>query len=382
VAWLARAQIARTHVAAGGAVQVRRSASSSGYPLLPPVTSSWASVRGPLNTSGSLRETDVERSVSKGTLPTVPDKSAPSEQVVQVGRRKIPLTRLGQRWWPTLGIQKRDVIDYYAAIAPFLLAHLRDRPFTIKRHYNGPRSPFEWIKDAPPEMPRWIATSAQPAKSRGGALVRYPLVQDLASLLWMIEFGCIDLHVWSSRKDLPARPDHVLFDLDPHSVPFANVIEAAQMLHAALNAIGMAAAVKTSGGDGLHVQVPIARRHTYEDVRIFSRIIASAVAAASDGLITSARRPSDRIGVFIDTKMNGHGQQIVSVYSLRPHSELAAVAAPLTWNELKPGLEPGDLTMDAVIDRARRHGDLHSSALENTQMLGPALARAADLCSG
>ena len=309
-----------------------------------------------------------------GNEPAVLDKNASSaEEVVRVGRRRLRLTRLDQRWWPEEDLAKRDVIEYYAAVAPLLLPHLRNRPFTIKRHYNGPRSPFEWIKDAPAEMPTWIATTAQPAKSRGGAIVHYPLVQDAASLLWMIEFGCIDLHVWSSRKDLPARPDNVLFDLDPHAVPFGQVVEAARVLHAALETLGLSAYVKTTGGDGLHVHVPIARRHTYEEVRSFCRVVAAALAASGNGLITTAPRPRDRVGIFIDAKMNG-GQQVVSAYSVRPQPG-APVAAPVTWDELKQGFDPRDLTMKTVLERAGTFGDLHSGALGGAQLLGPALAR-------
>jgi bifunctional non-homologous end joining protein LigD len=297
-----------------------------------------------------------------------------SEAVVRVGRRQIKLTRLQQRWWPAQGIRKRDVVEYYAAIAPLVLPHLHDRPFTIKRHYNGPRSPFEWIKDAPTDLPEWIATSPQPAKSRGGAIVRYPLVQDEAALLWLVDFGCIDLHVWSSRTDLPARPDYVLFDLDPHGVGFGKVVEAAQLLDEALAALGLRSYVMTTGGDGLHLQVPIARRHTYDQVRTFCRVVASALVAASDGLVTTAPHPEDRHGVFIDAKMNGHGQQIVSVYSIRPRPE-AAVAAPLAWEELTADLDPRDLSMKTVLDRANRLGDLHAGALAGKQLLARALER-------
>jgi bifunctional non-homologous end joining protein LigD len=295
-----------------------------------------------------------------------------SQAVVRVGRRQLELSRLNQRWWPAKAISKRDVVEYYATIAPLLLPHLRDRPFTIKRHYNGPRSPFEWIKDAPPDLPEWIATSAQPAKSRGGAIVRYPLVQDEAALLWLVNFGCIDLHVWSSRKDLPARPDYVLFDLDSHEVAFGKVVEAAQLLDEALTTLGLRSYVTTTGGDGLHVRVPVARRHTYEQARTFCRVVASALVAASDGLVTTARHREERKGVFIDAKMNGHGQQIVSVYSIRPQPD-AAVAAPLAWDELTEELDPREFTMKTVLARANRLGDLHAGALEGKQLLARAL---------
>jgi bifunctional non-homologous end joining protein LigD len=137
------------------------------------------------------------------------------------GRRRVRLTNLDRLWWPDEGVRKRDVVDYYRRVAPVALPHLRNRPFTMKRHYTGPRSPFAWVKDAPLELPDWIPVSPQPAKSRGGALVRYPLVNSEFALLWMIEFGCVDLHVWTARTDKPDRPDQVLFDLDPTGVPFS-----------------------------------------------------------------------------------------------------------------------------------------------------------------
>src|SRR3954462_10129875 len=114
-----------------------------------------------------------------------------------------------------MGLRKRDALEYYAELAPLVLPHLRNRPFTIKQHYNGPRSPFRWLKDKPSDAPEWIPTTAQPAKSRGGPLLRYPLVPDRAPLLWLVDYGAVDLHVWPSRVDRPDRPDVVLLDLDP-----------------------------------------------------------------------------------------------------------------------------------------------------------------------
>ena len=282
------------------------------------------------------------------------------------------LSRLDALWWPDHGIRKRDVVHYYRAVSPVLLPHLRQRPFTIKRHYQGPRSPFEWVKDAPSELPDWIPVAPLPARSRGGAPVRYALVNDEPALLWMIEFGAVDLHVWTARVDRPERPDYVLFDLDPAGVPFRDVVTAALLLREALAALGLESLVKTTGGAGLHVHVPITRRHTHAEAREFARVVAAALRRSSRGLVTTERARARRRGVFVDTKMNGHGQQVACVYSVRP-APGAPVAAPLRWDELEQDLEPGDLTMDAVSARAARDGDLFSPVLAGRQRLGRAL---------
>jgi bifunctional non-homologous end joining protein LigD len=260
-----------------------------------------------------------------------------------------------QLWWAEAGLRKRDAIDYYRAIAPTLLPYLWNRPLTLKRHYNGPRSPFEWIKDAPEELPEWIPVSPQPAKSRRGAPVRYVLADSVEALLWLVDWGCIDFHVWTSRVDRPDRPDYVLFDLDPSGVGFAEVAEAAGLLREALDALGLQAVAKTTGGQGVHVHVPIERRHSYEEVREFVRMVAGALVRASGGLVTGERSPSRRHGVYVDTKMNGHGQQVVAPYSVRPLPG-APVATPVAWEALE-GLDPRELTIRNVPERLTRLGD-------------------------
>ena len=298
----------------------------------------------------------------------------PDRTTVGRGRREVTLTRLDLAFWPDEQIRKGDLVAYYRAIAPVLLPHLRDRPFTFKRHYNGPRSPFAWLKDAPPELPAWIPVAPLPAKSRSGERVRYALVNDDLALLWTIEFGCIDLHVWTSRADRPDRPDYVLFDLDPAGVPFAEVVRAALLAREALAALGLESAVKTTGGAGLHVQVPLERRHSYGEARELCEVVAGALVRSSGGLVTTERSRARRRGVFIDTKMNGHGQQVVSVYSVRPRPG-APVATPLHWEELDEDLDPRDFTMDVVLDRVARDGDLFAPLLRTHQRLAPALRR-------
>jgi len=285
----------------------------------------------------------------------------------------VEIAHPNQLWWPDFGIRKRDVLGYYEAVAPVLLPHLRDRPLTIKHHYNGPRSPFRWIKDAPPETPAWIPVSPQPAKSRGGELVRYVIVRDERTLLWVVDYGAIDLHVWPSRIDRPDRPDYVLFDLDPVDVPFQDVTAVALQLREALTGLGLESYAKTTGGDGLHVQVPIARRHTHAEARRFAEVVGGAI-VRTNRLATSKRSLDRRRGILIDTAMNGHGQQIVAPYSLRPRPE-AAVATPLRWDELDERLDPRELTMDCVLERVEREGDLFEPVVRGRQLLRPALAR-------
>jgi bifunctional non-homologous end joining protein LigD len=296
------------------------------------------------------------------------------ETTVRRGRRSVRLTHLERVWWPDAGIRKADVVAYYAAIAAALLPHVRNRPFTIKQHYTSPRSPFRWVKDAPPELPDWIPVSAQPARSRGGGLVRYPVVNDELALLWMVEFGCIDLHVWTARADRPDRPDFVLFDLDPAGAEFADVVAAAVALREVLAVVALAAVPMTTGGDGLHVRVPVERRHTHAEARAFAEVVAGALVRAAPRLVTSERSPSRRRGVFVDTKMNGHGQQVVAPYSVRPRPG-APVATPLRWNEVRPTLDPRSFTLTHVRDRVERDGDLAAPLLRGRQQLGRALAR-------
>jgi bifunctional non-homologous end joining protein LigD len=275
-----------------------------------------------------------------------------------MAHREPAFTHLDRVYWPELGLRKRDLVEYYRTVAPVLLPHLKGRPFTLKRHYTVPRGPFEWVKDKPPELPGWVKTCPLPAKSRGGALVHYVLVDDLPTLLWMVELGAVDLHVWPSRCDRPDRPDYVLFDLDPiDGGTFAHVVDAAHRVREALETMRLESLVRTSGADGLHVLVPIARRHTHEEARRFARIVAGALRL-------------DRAKV--DTKMIGHGQQVVAGYSVRPLPG-APVATPLRWDEVTDDLDPRDHTLLTVPKRVSQLGDLHEPLLHGRQRLGAAL---------
>jgi bifunctional non-homologous end joining protein LigD len=296
---------------------------------------------------------------------------------IRRGKRVLKLSNLDKLFWPDEGITKSDLIAYHRDVAPVLVPHLKDRPFTMKRYPDGAYGKFFFQKDAPTHMPDWIPTVelmvSTRDKPRERRKIRAPLVNDELALLWMVNMGCIDLNTWYSRIDKPNRPDFVLFDLDPSDdVGFKETVEVALLVKQALDALELESVVKTSGSDGIHVLVPIARRHTYDDTREFSAIVASALARTHRGLVTTEWTRAKRRGVLIDSNQNGEGKTIASVYSVRPR-EGAPVSTPLRWDEVNEKLDPRQFTMDVVRSRIDEHGDLFEPVLHGRQSLSQAL---------
>jgi len=305
------------------------------------------------------------------------EEPEPVEDSVRKGKRELKLSNLDKVFWPDEGITKGDLLRYYREIAPVLVPHLKDRPFTMKRYPNGWTGEFFFQKDAPTHMPEWIPTYralvSTRAKPREKKWVRFPLVNDELALLWMVNMGCIDMNTWYSRIDKPDRPDFVLFDLDPAAdAGFAETVQVALLVKEALEALGLASFPKTSGADGMHVLVPIERRHTYEDTRRFAEIIAGALARTHRGLVTTEWTKSKRRGVLIDANQNGEGKTIASVYSVRPKAG-APVSTPLRWDEVNDKLNPSIYSMEVVLERVRRNGDLYEDVLKTRQSLTKAL---------
>ena len=226
-------------------------------------------------------------------------------------------------------------------------------------------------------MPDWIPTFQYRSTSRATRekrTLRYPLVNDELALLWMANMGCIDMNTWYSRVDKPERPDWVLFDLDPSpDVGFPEVVQVALLIKDVLDALDLAGFPKTSGADGFHVLVPIARRYTYEQTREFAEIVAGTLARLHHGLVTTEWAKAKRRGVLVDSNQNGEGKTIASVYSVRPQPG-APVSTPLRWEEVTEALDPSKFTMEVVLDRVRREGDLYADVLATRQSLGKALA--------
>jgi bifunctional non-homologous end joining protein LigD len=290
--------------------------------------------------------------------------------------RSVRLSSPDRVLFPDDGITKQDLFEYYRAIAPVLVPHLRDRPFTMKRSPDGVGGEIYFQKQAPKGMPPWIPTRTFRTYPRGGEsrLVDFPLVDSPEALLWMVQMNCIDMNAWYSRVDKPERPDYVLFDLDPPDDGFVLAIRVAHLIREELEQLELASYVKTSGADGIHVLVPIARRATFEQTYEFAELIARRLEQRHPGLVTTEWLKRKRAGVLVDHRQNARGKTIASVYSVRPKPG-APVSTPLRWGELSEDLTPRSFGMREALERVERHGDLFEPVLAGGQALGPALKR-------
>jgi bifunctional non-homologous end joining protein LigD len=278
--------------------------------------------------------------------------------VVAVDGKEVRLTNLRKVFWPALGLSKGDLLQYYADVAPVLLPHIRNRAMVMKRYPHGAGGEFFFMKRAPSPRPEWIEICAIDHGSKG--IIDFPMIQDRAALLWVINLGCIDLNQWYATCDDVDRPDYVHFDLDPGpGATFARVLETAIVVRDALDALNMRSVVKTTGSKGLHVYVPIVRGPEQGDVRTFAHVLAQELARRHPALITAeyrvAKRPHGR--VLVDYNQNRWGSTLASVYSPRPRPE-ATVSTPVTWAEVEKGLRIEDFTMMNVPARVAKIGDL------------------------
>ena len=280
-----------------------------------------------------------------------------NEALLLLGDKRVRLTNLRKLFWPQLGITKAALLQYYFDIAPALIPHVGHRAIVMKRYPNGIGGTFFFMKRAPTPRPSWISTCA--IEHASGSIIDFPIVDDLASLAWIVNLGCIDLNPWYARSDDPTRPDYLHFDLDPGQAHFERVREVAFLVREALETFKMPTYVKTSGSQGLHVYVPIVRGPTQHEVWVAAKAFARAIAEKHPKLATAeyrvAKRPAGR--VLIDYNQNAWGRTLASVYSVRPTPK-ATVSTPITWEELSSGVTTDDFCIDNVPTRIRERGDL------------------------
>jgi bifunctional non-homologous end joining protein LigD len=303
----------------------------------------------------------VERTSKKRGKSSVPKIKLPKDKNnldVLIEDKVVKLTNLNKLFWPRLGVTKRHLIQYYLDLAPVLLPHLTDRAMVMKRYPNGAAGEFFFMKRAPAPRPGWIEICN--IEHESGNIINFPMIQDVAALMWVINLGCIDLNQWYARCDDVDRPDYVHFDLDPvPNASFAKVCEAALFLKRGLDSLKIPSYVKTTGSKGIHIYIPIRRGPTQKQVWTFAKEFAYAVASQAPKLLTAvyqvSKRPKGR--VLVDYNQNAWGRTLASVYSVRP-SKLPTVSTPVTWKELERGIAMEDFRIENVPARVRKLGDL------------------------
>jgi bifunctional non-homologous end joining protein LigD len=277
--------------------------------------------------------------------------------LLRFGEQEVRLTNLRKIFWKSLGITKRDLLQYYADIAPWLLPHLADRAMVMKRYPNGAEGDFFYMKRAPSPRPDWIEICEIP---HNAGLVNFPIVQDLPSLMWLINLGCIDLNPWYARCDDTDRPDFLHFDLDPGpGATFDMVRSVALHVRDILGQLGIPVYAKTTGSKGMHLYIPIVRGPLQKEVWTFAKAIAIELESRHADVITAeyrkVKRPYAR--VLVDYNQNAWGRTLASIYSVRP-TPFAGVSTPVTWEEIEQGIRIEDFRIDNVRERVAEVGDL------------------------
>ena len=288
----------------------------------------------------------------------------------------LKLTNLDKIYYPEDGYTKGDLLHYYDTVASLLVPYLKDRPLSLKRYPNGIHEPFFFQKNTPESYPEWLRT-----ETIGG--IRYVIADDKRSLLYLANLGCIDQNPWMSRVGSLEFPDYVLIDLDPYQCAFSKVVEAALLVKDKLDKIGLKGYPKTTGGDGMHIFIPVKPQYSYEQVRTFAEVIARLLAAERPDLFTTprsvAKREKDR--VYFDYLQISESKTISAPYVARAYVG-APVSTPLDWDEVTPKLLPSQFDIKNAPGRFAKVGDLFAGVLKKGQELEKAFSKLDKLVRG
>jgi len=339
----------------------------------------YLGLRPDVNPSDCVRETVGQASgLSKEPLLA----AGREEATLTIGHHPLKFTNLNKVFYPAEGFVKRDLLNYYDAVADLILPHLKDRPLSLKRYPNGIEQQFFFQKDAPLTFAPWLRAE-EIYSDHNEAPIRYVFAQDRASLLYLVNLGCIDHNPWMSHTPTLDNPDFVLIDLDPQDCPYDMIVEAALLVRQKLDAIGLKGYAKTTGGDGMHIYIPLEPIYSYEESRTFAEILAHLVQRDRPELFTAPRAVSKRQKgrVYFDWVQNGKTKTIAAPYVLRAYPG-APVATPLAWNEVQPGLTPGQFNIYNAPERFAKTGDLFAGVLKKPQKLEEPLQKLEKLFRG
>lgn len=337
----------------------------------------FVGIRNDVNAVDCVREREAEAPTESAEIRVqqrlLPPKVA--EVAISIEGRDLKFTNLNKVFYPKEGYTKRDVINYYDAVAELILPHLRDRPLSLKRYPNGIEGKFFFQKDAPPSFPSWLRTEPILSEEKAEP-TNYVIADDRPSLLYLANLGCIDQNPFMARVGSLEHPDFLLVDLDPSQCGFDRIVEAALMVRQKLDFLELKGFPKTTGGDGLHVYIPLEPRYSYDQVRTFAEILARLLAHERPDLFTTPRSVSKREKgkVYFDYLQISSWKNIAAPYVLRAYPG-APVATPLAWEEVNRGLSPSQFHIGNALERFSRVGDLFAPVLTTKQQLEDALAK-------
>jgi bifunctional non-homologous end joining protein LigD len=303
------------------------------------------------------------------------------EATLTIDGHQLKFTNLNKIFYPKDGIAKRDVINYYDSVADFIIPHLRDRPLSLKRYPNGIDEEFFFQKNAVDKVPDWVRLEPIDSEHRGTP-IHYIIANDRATLLYLANLACIDQNPWMSRVGSIENPDFILIDLDPLECPYDKIIEAALLVRKKLDALGLQGYPKTTGGDGMHIYIPLEPVYTYEQVRSFAEIVSILVINEQPDLFTTPRAVAKRKKgkVYFDYLQISTGKTISGPYVLRAYPG-GPVSTPLDWSEVRKGLTPDQFNIRNARARFDKVGDLFAPVLKNKQRIEGALEKLPALTS-
>ena len=296
-----------------------------------------------------------------------------STRLLEIDGRRLMLSGLDAELWPEAGLTKGDLIDYYASMTDYVLPPLANRPLSLLRWTDGLGGECLYQKSAPPGLPPWIPTRRIRSEHAALGYSDHVVGGDLPTLIHLVNLGCIAHHPWSCTVDALDRPDQLLFDLDPTEIAFREVRNAAMLVRDLLAHFRLRSWVKTSGGGGLHVIVPLAPVHSFDQVLTAAETITRMARTREPSLFTLDMRRARRRGkILIDIHRNHRGATLISPYSVREHP-LATVSTPLEWAELERPVYPEDFHMKNIKERLRAKGDPLRGMFTTRQQLTPML---------
>lgn len=282
---------------------------------------------------------------------------------VKLNGHELKLTNLDKLYWKKENYTKRDLLNYYHNIVPYMLPYMKNRPQSLNRHPNGIDGMSFFQKNVQGKVPDWIETFEEFSESTNET-VHYFVCTNEASLIYLANLGCIEMNPWHSTTKKPDHPDYCLIDLDPHEINFDKVVETAQAVKKVLDQLKIPAWCKTSGASGLHICIPLGAKYTYEQSRQLAELIANVVHHEVPEFTSVERSPSKRRKkVYLDYLQNSKGQTVACVYSARPKPG-ASVSTPLYWEEVKKGLSPLNFTIKNILERLKTEGDIFKPVYE------------------